>query len=940
MKLLKLLALPIFIAITLISNTFSQSTGSISGQISDGLGGTVAGGLVTISDEKGAERKTITNKDGVFAFKSVAFGKYTLKVIAPKFSLYENKEVEVRTSEKFEITIVLTIAPIETEVEVTNEKQVSTDSNSNISAIVLSEEDLENLPDDPEELEAYLQAMAGGAVGIDGGAFYIDGISGGKLPPKSSIKEIRINRSPFSAEYERVGFGGIEVITKPGTSQFRGQSNFNFNDARLNSRNPFALIRPPSQSQNYGFNFSGPIQNKVSSFFVDFNQNVQDTSRVVNASVVNSSFNIVPFQAEITTPSKSFYLGGRVDYQLNKNNTLMARYGFSSSKSENQGVSDFSLPTRAFDSRSRSHDFRLTESMTINATTVNETLFSYNFSQREQEGDNSTPTINVSGAFTGGGSQIGFNFNHTKRWELQNNTTTIFGKNAQHIVKFGGKIRQVSIEDRSESNFGGSFTFSGIRDAVTGALLFSSIEQYRQKVSGNLDPRFNPTQYSISSGNPLSNITQTELGFFAVDEWRISGNLTINYGLRYENQTNIHDFTDFAPRFGFAYAPDAKEGKAAKTVLRGGFGIFYSRLNENFFLQAKRLDGNRQTQYIVSNPDTLGIPVFTLNGVTNVPTIAQISAFAKQSTVTVRRISEELASPLAYQLALSVDRQLPFKTKLAVTYIFSDNLSQTGIRNINAPFCPPLQPCSSTSPRPNPTEGNIYLYESIGKTDQQQFIVNFNSNLVKGLSLNGNYRFGFAKNNIDGSGSFPFYSYDLDSDYGASSSDVRHSFSFQGSYQMPWKIRVNSSLNLSSGRPFNITTGADSNRDSIFNDRPTYSQLFATCQKLQLNDSFCDINRIENPSTTIIPRNYGRGPGFFNLNLGLNRSFTFKRAKEKSRAYNLVIGVQASNLLNHTNRNAPISNLSSNRFGQTFSTMTFNSGGANRRIELQARFNF
>jgi hypothetical protein len=222
--------------------------------------------------------------------------------------------------------------------------------------------------------------------------------------------------------------------------------------------------------------------------------------------------------------------------------------------------------------------------------------------------------------------------------------------------------------------------------------------------------------------------------------------------------------------------------------------------------------------------------------------------------------------------------------------------------------------------------------------NQRQIVINFNSNLIKRFSWGGNYRFGLVRSNIDGAGSFPSYSYDLSSDYGASTSDIRHNLSFYGSFQLPWKIRLSPNLNISSGRPFNITTGVDSNRDSIFNDRPTYSQLNSTCQTLGLNSGFCDISGVDNPDSTIIPRNYGRGPGFFNLNLGLNRSFTFKR--EKSSAYNLSLGVQVSNLLNHTNRGMPIGNLSSDRFGQPFSTMSFFGGGANRRIELQVRFNF
>lgn len=939
MKVLKFTALPSLLLVFLATSIFAQQTGNLSGHVSDGLGGSVINAFVQISDSKGNKRATITNKEGEFYFKNLPQGNYSIKISATGFNPFEESQIEIKPLEKNELKITLAIAPIESQVEVTNENEISTSSDSNASAIVLGEKEIENLPDDPEELEAYLQALAGGAVGMDGGEFYLDGFSSKKLPPKSSIREVRINRSPFSAENEKPSFSGIEIFTKPGTDKFRGQGTFNFNDAKLNSRNPYALYRPPSQARVFGANFSGPIKPKKASYFVDFNNSQQDNSRIINANILDTSLNIISLKEDITVPSRNFGLNGRIDFQINKANTLIARYGFSHNKADNQGVSDFSLPTRAFQVSGISHDIRLTETMIINALTVNETLFSYNFNERNQEGDNSTPTINVSGAFTGGGSQIGLNFTNTKRWEFQNNTTTLFGKESQHTIRFGVKLRGVYIADRSESNFGGTFTFAGVRDPLTGALLYSSLEQYRQKVLGNPDPRFNPNQFSINVGEALSDISQIEFGAYITDEWRALKNLSISLGLRYEDQTNIKDFNDFAPRFGFAYSLDSKKNKPASTVVRGGFGIFYSRLNENLFLQAKRYGGVQQTQYIVSsNAAILGLPQFSLHGVKNVPTIAELSAFAKQGTVTIRRVSEKLGSPLAYQMAFSIDRQFPFKTRFSATYLFSQSYIQTGLRNINAPLCPPLQSCPADSARPNPKEGNVYLYESIGKTNQQQLVVNFSSNFIKNLSLNGNYRYGFVKGVLDGMGSFPSYSYDFESDYGYSQQDMRHNLTFFGSIPIFWKFRLNPSINASSGRPFNITTGIDNNRDSIFNDRPTYSQLAKTCERLSLTSEFCSIEGILNPDKAIIPRNFGRGPAFFNINLSFNRTWTFK--KEKGRAYNLTVGLQVNNILNRTNRNPPIGSLSSNRFGQTFSTLNSFGGTANRRIDLQTRFNF
>ncbi|MGI9055923.1 MAG: TonB-dependent receptor domain-containing protein, partial [Pyrinomonadaceae bacterium] len=772
------------------------------------------------------------------------------------------------------------------------------------------------------------------------GGITVDGFSGSKLPSKKSIREIRINRNQFSAEYERMSSGGIEILTKPGTDQYHGQGFFNFNDARMNSRSPFAANRAPSQSRIFGGSFSGPIQKGKSSFFLDISNGQNSESRVVNASVLDSSFNVVPLRQDINVPTQSLSISSRFDFQLNKNNTLSARYGFTSNKSDNQGVSDFSLPSRGFQNAITSQDIRLTETMVVNPKTVNETRFGYTVSRRNTEGDNSIPSINVAGAFMGGGSSIGLNFSNSNRWELQNYTTTVLGKNNEHALKFGVRIRSISIEDRSEANFSGMFTFAGVRDSQTGALLYSSIEQYRQKLLGNPDPRFNPNQFSISSGNPLTNISQRDTAFFVMDDWKIRKDLTVGFGLRYENQNNITDYSDFAPRFGFAWAPGAGGKKPTKMVIRGGIGVFYSRLNENFFLQAKRFNGVQQTQYVVtSNPEILGQPIFTLNGVSNVPTIEQLSAYARTGAFTVRRLAEDLQSPTTYQGALSVERKLPKRTNVSLSYVFSRNLFMLGTRNINAPVCPPLQECAIDAPRPDPTEGNIYEYESIGVSNQHQLTFNFNSNIFKKFSFGGNYRLGFSESNSDGAGSFPAYSYDLSSEFGSSSQDVRHNLVIYGSFRLPWKIQVNPFITASSGRPYNITTGVDSNRDSIFNDRPTFAQLHDVCQQQRLTNSFCDISGVASPETTIIPRNYGRGSNFSVVNLNLSRSFGF--GNKKDRPYNLNVALQVSNLFNMTNQGMPIGNLSSNRFGQSYSSAGFGSNGvANRRINLQMSFSF
>jgi hypothetical protein len=332
---------------------------------------------------------------------------------------------------------------------------------------------------------------------------------------------------------------------------------------------------------------------------------------------------------------------------------------------------------------------------------------------------------------------------------------------------------------------------------------------------------------------------------------------------------------------------------------------------------------------------------------------------------------------------------------MAIFYVAARNVHLLRSRNINAPVCASPTNCIGAV-RPDPTQGNIYQFESSGFLNQHQIIFNFRTNFNQRVSLFGNYRLGFAKSDTDGVGTFPAYSYDLSGEYGDSLLDTRHNVFVGGQITLPWKIRVNPFIVASSGRPFNITRGVDTNGDTLFTERPTFAQLAARCAELGLTNSFCDISG-KDPNA-IIPRNYGRGPSFFNVNLNFSRTFGFGGEKSSSQSqtttnqpqvgggqfpigggrgpggggggrgpgggggmfgggmfgggggnspYNLTIGVQVSNIFNIVNQGTPIGNLSSNRFGQPTSTAGgfgfFGGGGGNagnRRVELQVRFSW
>lgn len=962
---------------------FAQQNGSLRGQIVDTLGAVVVGATVTSVAPDGTEKTATSNQSGEFTITGLAPGKYTVKVAAANFAFYENTDVEIAAGRRAEITVPLTVEAVAEQVEVDGNTGVSTDPQNNAGATVLKEKDLEALPDDPDELEAALQALAGPSAGPNGGQIYIDGFTGGRLPPKEAIREIRINSNPFSAEYDRLGFGRVEILTRPGSDKWRGSAFFNFNDESLNSRNPFAPNRAPSQTRVFGGNLSGPIQKGKSSFFIDVNNRDIDNNAIINALILDQSLNPVSFQQDVQIPSRRLSISPRFDYAINDKNTLVARYSFERSTLENQGVGNTSLPSRAYETKSSEHEIRLTETMIINPTTINETRFSAEWENRDQTGDNSIPTINVAEAFTGGGSQIGLSFNRSRVWELQNYTTTSVGANSQHALKFGVRLRGINITDRSENNFGGNFTFV-------------NLNSYRGTL---LDTAF-PTQFTITAGNPEQKVSRTDVGLFVTDDWRVNQGLTLSFGLRYENQTNISDNLNFAPRFSFAWSPGAGGARAPKTVIRGGVGFFYDRFSESLTLAARRFNGSEQLNLIVSanDPDParraraialLQQPVFTLAGVTNVPTADQILAALPQSN-TIRIVDPELKAPRMFQAAIGVERQLPARTTVSLFYIGSKTTNVLRSRNINAPICPEQVGCLN-APRPDPALGNINQYESTGEMTQNQFIVNFNSRLSTNISFGGNYRLGFMNSDADGAGSFPAYAYDLSDEYGRASGDIRHFFVLRANFNLPWEISMSPFVVANSGRPFNIIKGIDANGDLQFTERPTFAELGARCSALAISAAFCDVAGQD--SNGIIPRNYGQSPGSFTVNVRLSKNFGFGGSGEaveqangrpaggavggipgaggprrgggggggggrgpgggfgggeSRKPYNLNVGLSFNNLFNNVNFNSPIGNLSSSRFGQSTSTSGgfggFGGGGgggaANRRIELQMRFSW
>jgi hypothetical protein len=935
-----------------------QTHTSVSGNVSDETGARVPAAHVALVDAAGTEIGATADQQGHFVVHNVPTGTYTVKVTARGFETYTSTEpLTLERGQPAPLAVTLKVAPVTENVTVTADQGVAPEPDRNADATILKEKDLAALPDDPDELAQALQELAGPGAGPGGGQFYVDGFSGGRLPPKSSIREVRINSNPFSAEFDRIGFGRIEIFTKPGSDHFRGQIFGSFNNQSLNARNTFAPDKPFEQNKRFGGNFGGPLGKKASYFF-DFEQRNIDENATITATVLDANLNPVAFAATYPQPQRRTEFAPRLDVQLGEKHTLVFRYDFEDEKLEGQNVGSFSLPSADVRTTTRNQELTATDTYIINPSFVSETRLrlSRAFSTRDAIADTAGATIVVADSFTQG-SSAGTNQSTDQRFELQQNFNIVHGN---QTIRSGIQLRGYKLSSLSTSNYTGTYTFGGDveRDAegnpIPGGAPISSLEQYRRVLSGV--PGYRPTQFTLSAGEPFASTNQFDVAVFSQDDWRVRPYFTLSFGMRYENQTNAGSGLNFAPRLGLAYAFNGSDGQP-KAVIRAGFGVFFDRIDDGLTLNAIRYNGILQQQYIVARPSFFP----------NVPTAAELEAFALP--VSTQRL-DALDTPYQVQGSIGVERQLPWKVTGSVTYVWSRGVHLLRTRNINAPV-------AETGLRPyGAAAGDIYDVEATGLSRRNQVRFNFSRRTGR-VTFFGNYTLGFAKSDTDGSGTQPANSYDLAQEYGRASEDSRHTLFIGGNYTGPWGLQISPYLFARSGRPYNITVGGDLNGDGVFTDRPGVvdnGPVGAVLTPIGF------VNPLPGPDAVLIPRNAVEGPGQVRLNMNVAKTFGFGTHSSDSAnrgvgsvpgdtggrgpgggggrpdggggrgpggggfggfggaasdaRYLLTVSVRASNLLNHPSYANPSGVLTSPYFGIP------NVALPPRQIEVQMRFSF
>lgn len=979
--------------------------GIVRGTVKDDTGGLIPGATVTLANQNGTVQTTQTTRIGAYVFHAVAPGAYTVSATYAGLQQEGTKSVTVGAVQGTTADIVMTVQQQRQEVTVTDTttNTVSTEAANNATALVLRPEDLDALPDDPDDLEADLQALAGPAAGPGGNQIFIDGFTGGRLPPKESIREIRINSNPFSAEFDKLGYGRIQIFTKPGSDRFHGQAYYNISDGIWNSRNPFLSVNPPFRTQLFGGNVSGPF-GKHASFFIDSERRQIDDNGIVVATIPSPDFlTSQPFQTYYSTPQRRTTVSPRVDWQLNTNNTLSFRYSYLENDRLVTGIGSFDLPSltiggvnftsSGYSMSTNEQTAQVVETAVLSAKAINETHFEFDRTYQTEKSQSDTPELYVGQSFVAGGSGYsapGFPLTYDLQnyFELQNYTSLTWGA---HTTKFGIRIRADDLSDSTPKSFNGAYQFLGTAG-------MTSIDQYLgtvQLLNAGISPfeiatkyGLGPSKYSVVTGNPYIGLNQIDAGPFVQDDWRVKPNFTLSLGLRWESQTNIPNHSDWAPRVGFAWSPDAKGANGrAKTVIRGGWGYFYDRFAITNVETAYRYNQTVQTPYTVNNPFALDLPgvVFDPSFATQIPA-TDLPASAALASQQKYIIDSHLTAPRLMQTAVGVERQLFGHTTLSVNFLNSRGTHELRTVDINAPVPVPGQlPPGAGGPtlgRPYGNIGDIYDYQSDGIFKQTMVIVGVNSTIGRWFTLFSRYSYGNAHSDTDGLGTMPANPYDFAADWGRSQLDIEHNLFLGGSIAWKWGLRLSPFFVAHSGIPFNVTTGTDLflQGNAAPTARPTVTGTGTGVEKYGIPlDALNGLPDVPgNGAPDFIERNAGVGPGFIGLNLRLSKTWGFGTTKfsgpsggaragggggprgggfggfgvggprfggeSSEHRYNLTVSINARNILNHENLNTPNGALTSPYFleatGITGGYGAEATASNQRRIDLQLRFAF
>ena len=741
----------------------TRQTATLRVVVKDPSGAVIPSATVVIKGAEPANRDVLipeltSDGQGVATAAAIPAGRYSVTASFTGFESRTASDVRVRAGDnRRELT--LPIEKIAESVAVGRDpRTAASDPKSERFGNVLSREQIEALPDDPDEMEQVLKQMAG-----PGATIRMDGFRGGKLPPKSQIRSIRFSTAMFAAENHSAGHTFVDISTQPGLGPLRGSIDFSFRDGAMNARNAFQPRKGPEQTQQYNVNLSGTLLEERTSFSLSAGGASLYDSANIFAAVPGSAL-----AAPVRRPADRLNFTLRIDHAVNKSHTLRGSFQQSGGDQRNLGVGNYDLADRAFARTASESLFRISESGPLSRFWYAESRLQVRHATNDSVSAFEAPTIRVLDAFTSGGAQIAGGREST---DIEFATDVDFARRG-HAFRIGALIEGGRYRSDSRSNYFGTYTFPSLADYEAGR----------------------PATYTQRTGNPLVSYSQWQAGVYLQDDWRVRQNLTLSAGVRQELQTHLSNRWNFGPRGGFTWSPF----KSGKTTLRAGAGLFYDWLEAETFEQTLRVDGARQQDLMVVNP---GFPD---------PFTGSVSAQILPPSTYM--LADGLVMPKRAMALFAVTQRLSTTVSVNASYNHQKGWDRFRGVNVNAPL---------DGIRPDATLGNVTQVESTARLEQDSINVGMNFNIPQRRTfVFANYAWNNVRNDADGPFSLPADSYDLAAEWGRAGGVPRHVASAVVNTSLMRNLRLGLSTSARAGSPYTITTGRDGNGDTVFNDRP------------------------------------------------------------------------------------------------------------------------
>ncbi len=911
-----------------------------------------------------------SNPKEQFLIEEVPVGNYKIAVEALGFKPYTT-DILVKDGTRKILEVVLEVNEVKEVVEIENKKGSLEDP---FEIRVIEGDDLAKLPDDPELLARALQEIAGPSITGGDVPITVDGFEG-EIPPKEFIREIRFDRSIFSAQYEHVNGGGINIYTKSIAKSFTFGADLGFSDYRFNAGNPLINQKPPEGMVKYSGYILGPLVRNKAVFSIDFRSRSDHLAKPINAVVLESdnSLSFKPLKDFASGNSQSRLLSVTTKGDIFAQHSYYFNFRFSGSQSNGNGVGGLNLQDMNYDSNSNYNEIRISETFFSNSGFINQFRMQAKLGNDVNLGENLGLVVNVLDSFVSGGSPVN---NRRTSSSLSFYNDSIYAVK-KHDFRFGFYIKTQSREEYIGDNLNGKYTFAGgiapllnsenqlIKDENGETILgsVSSLESYRRTLllsKQGYSPELirnlggGPTQFSIAVGDLNLKNRLLNGAIYFQDSFYLNNQILLSFGLRYENQSQLKDKMNFAPRLGFAWAPKSKGNSMLSSLpyLRIGFGTYYKRIDIDTFSNQKRINSSERSEYFVTTP-------YMLDLFPSIPNNEQLQQLAVSKSVLL--LDSKMVAPRSNIFNVSLEKKLSKSESIRIRFTIFDEERKPLSRKINAPIIvDSLTNNSSELYYPlGANAGDVSQIESIGKRTAQIFGISFKSRrnfAVKErvLKFKQPYiAFAYRKtrdNIVNGSGN-PFDPYDFSNEMSFGSDDGVYTINSSIGIETILGFNIRAYVEFSNGRRFNIVTGIDSNRDGILNERPSFSP--SKNGDLLVDTKYGILNPIPASTSNLIPRNLARGDSAFNIDASLTRGFVLKKRAHNSdrRNISIVFGLYIRNLSNTNNPSSPIGNMLAPNFLESVGlnselfSVVYNSGSdyssaRPRRLDFSARIFF